>query len=91
MTKSTQNQYFVVMTDTYGGEANYNWVNHFLVTASSARGAISKVTRETGYHARLKCDYGDMVKYNVLGACVCYFLQHSDGEELKKYPKIKTL
>ena len=91
MSKSAQNQYYVEMTDTFGGEANYGWVNRFLVTASSARGAISKVTRETGYHARLDCDYGDLVQYKVPGACVCYFLNHSDGEELEQYPRIKVL
>ena len=30
-----KHQFFVEMTDTYGGEANYSWVNRFLVTASS--------------------------------------------------------
>ena len=27
--------YFVEMTDTFGGEANYSWVNRFLVNAIS--------------------------------------------------------
>ena len=38
--------FFVEMTDTFGGEANYGWVNRFMVTAASSLGAIRKVTKK---------------------------------------------
>ena len=79
--KTTKSQFFVEMTDTYGGEANYCWVNRFLVTASSERGAISKVTRKTGYHARnAGCD-----RYDVPGAAICYFVQWIDADDAQRY------
>ncbi len=74
-----KNQFFVEMTDTFGGEANYSWVNRFLVTASSELGAIRKVTTKTGYRARgVGCG-----RYNVPGACVCYFVEWVDADQVK--------
>ena len=74
---STKQKFFVEMTDTYGGDANYSWVNRFIVSASSERGAISKVTRKTGYRCR-SAGYGG--RYNVPGACVCYFVEWVDAD-----------
>ena len=83
--------YFVEMTDTFGGEANYSWVNRFLVNASSFQGAISKVTRETGYKARCTGNYGDMAQYKANGACIVYFVTWATGEETNQYSNLKTL
>lgn len=86
------NLYFVEMTDTYGGEANYAWVNRFLVTASSFRGAISKVTRKTGIHARLAYNSGDFAQYRCPGHCITYFVNWSDeGREAGQYLHVETL
>ena len=68
-------QFFVEMTDTFGGEANYSWVNRYLVTASSARGAMRKVSKETGYPAKLDYSTGDSWRYNVPGHCICFFVR----------------
>jgi len=73
--------YFIEMTDTFGGEANYCWVNRFLVSASSPRGAIGKVTRRTGYRARsVGCG-----RYDVPGACICYFVEWVDPADIQSY------
>lgn len=86
-----KNTYFVEMTDTFGEDANYCWVNRFLVTASSQLGAIRKVTRETGYPARKYYDTGDMARYNVPGCAICYFVNESDGSELAEYSNVKKI
>ena len=86
-----QTLFFVEMTDTFGGEANYCWVNRFLVKAKSKLGAIRKVTTETGYYARKDYDAGDIARYNSKDACICYFIQASDGEESAQYSNIKVL
>ena len=39
--------YFIEMTDTFGGEANYCWFNRFLVSASTPRGAMRRVCART--------------------------------------------
>jgi hypothetical protein len=84
-------QFFIEMTDTYGGEANYCWVNRFLVTASSELGAIRMVTRKTGYRARsVGCG-----RYDVRGACICYFVEWVNADTAKSmcenYSHIKVL
>lgn len=87
--------FFVEMTDTFGGEANYSWAHRFLVTASSFQGAIRKVTRKTGYYARKVMDTGDMAQYKVPGACITYFVNWTDEEERERlvanYSRIETL
>ena len=66
-----KNHYFVEMTDTFGGEANYCWVNRFIVSASSERGAMRKVAKKTGFAVRsVGCD-----RWDAVGACVCYFVE----------------
>jgi hypothetical protein len=69
------NIYYVEITDTFGGEANYAWVKRFKVHASSELGAIRKIGRETGWSFRresgLVCDD---VMYNAKNACVVAFL-----------------
>lgn len=83
--------YYVEMTDTYGGEANYSWVNRFLVKAKTPRGAIRKVTARTGYPARKDWDSGDTVRYNVPGCAICYFVSWSNSEEKDQYSRIEEL
>lgn len=73
--------YFIEMTDTFSGEANYCWVNQWLVQASSERGAIGMVTRLTGYHAHSV----GLDRYDVRGACICYFVQWIDGDDAQRY------
>ena len=74
-----KNQFLVEMTDTYGGEANYSWVNRFIVSASSELGAIGKVTRRTGYRARgVGCG-----RYDVPHCAICYFVEWVDADQAK--------
>lgn len=72
------NTYYVEMTDTYAGEANYSWVSRFLVKAETMRGAMRKITRHTGYPARKDFDAGDCTRFNVPGAGLCFFAEWTD-------------
>lgn len=78
--KSTKSIFYVEVTDTYGGEANYCWVSRFKVHASTFRGAIGKVSREMGYSFRKDFDTGDSVRYNATGACICAFVSGYENE-----------
>lgn len=91
MMKQHKTNYFVEMTDTYGCDANYSWVKRFLVQSISMRGAISKVTRETGYHARLDYETPNIARYNATSAGICYFVQEAEGNETEIYSRIVTL
>ena len=73
--------YFIEMTDTFGGEANYCWVNRFLVSASSPRGAMRRVCTRTGDSVRsVGCDRWDSTR-----GCVCYFVEWVDAAEVADY------
>jgi hypothetical protein len=69
--------FFVEVTDTYGGEANYSWVHRFKVHASTPRGAMRKVERHMPYAGGVKkdLDTGDMQRWVWRTACVCAFVE----------------
>lgn len=73
--------YFIEMTDTFGGEANYCWVNRFLVSASSPRGAMRRVCARTGDSARSVG--GD--RWDSTRGAVCYFVEWIDAAEVADY------
>jgi hypothetical protein len=82
--------FFVEVTDTFGGEANYGWVARFKVRASTVQGAIRKVSTEVGLAARKEYDTGDMARYNFKDACVCAFVMDFDAYK-EQYPRIVTI
>lgn len=69
--------FFVEVTDTYGGEANYSWVHRFKVHASTARGAMRKVERRLPYLGGVRKDWdtGDVERWAWRKACVCAFVE----------------
>lgn len=83
--------FFVEMTDTFGADANYSWVDRFLVSAKTIRGAMNKVSRETMSSVRKDYDTGDMARYNAISACICFFVSYADGSEKQRYSRIKEL
>ncbi len=81
--------FYVEVTDTFAGEANYCWVRRYKVKASSVLGAIRKVSSEECYSFR--CDYsGEVTRYNAKGACVCAFVQAWDDDSQFSYT-VKSL
>lgn len=83
--------YFIEMTDTFGGEANYCWFNRFLVSASTPRGAMRRVCARTGDSVRsVGCDRWDSIR-----DCVCYFVEWVDPAEVQtlkdNYSRIEVL
>ena len=84
--------FFVEMTDTFSGEANYAWVNRFKVQAVNERGAILKVNRETGPRiVRLRYSDGETVRHDVQGANICFFTGAWEEEGHKHYTNVKVL
>ena len=80
-----QEIFFVEVTDTYGGEANYSWVNRFKVHASSSLGAIRKVSSRMGLSFRKDYDAGDLIRYNAQNATVCAFVMGYDDQAESMY------
>lgn len=70
--------YYIEITDTFGGEANYSWVRRYRVEAKSMRGAITKLARNYGGNWRKAWDSGDYVRYNLANAAICAFVSYAD-------------
>ena len=72
-----KNLYFVEVTDTFGGEANYTWVHRFKVHANTERGAMRKIERRLPWAGgvRKDLDTGDMQRWNWRNAAVCAFVE----------------
>ena len=68
----------IEMTDTFGGEANYCWVKRAKIDASfdNRRDLLRKIRKEFGIEGvklRETMNCGDMVRWDIVGACVCIF------------------
>jgi hypothetical protein len=71
-------KYNIEITDTYGGESNYSWVQRLNVESKSMRGAITKAAKHFGYKGfRLDCWSGDFASYKLQGACIIAFVTES--------------
>lgn len=80
-----QNFYFVEITDTFAGEANYSWVTRLKVKAKTTRGAVYKVAKHTGLQWRKDGDYGGMLRYNSKSGATCFFISDWEEEEQGMY------
>ena len=68
--------FYFEMTDTFGNELNYSWIKRFEVSAKSLRGALQKLSHETGFNFRFN---GNV--YRARRACVAvYELEHVHAE-----------
>lgn len=72
--KVIKHTYFVEHTDTFGGEANYSWVNRYKVTSTTPRGAAQLVGKHTGLAWRMNADYGDTVRFDSTSGATCLFV-----------------
>ena len=83
--------YFIEMTDTFGGEANYCWVNRFIVSASSPRGAMRRVCTRASESVRSVG--GD--RWDSTRGAICYFVEWVDPAEVQtlmdNYSRIEVL
>lgn len=72
--------FFVEVTDTFGGDANYSWVTRHKIKAKTIRGAIVRLNRDSGlgFHKTLDC--GDMVRYDSKSGATCAFIDPWDDE-----------
>ena len=70
--------FFIEMTDTFGGEANYSWVKRYKVKATTMRGAVNKIAQHCGAGWRKVMDTGDMQRFDSALGGVCFFIELFD-------------
>ena len=73
-------KFYVEVTDTFCGEANYSWVNRFVVSAKSELGAIRKIGKETGLSFRKDWDDGLCTRYDSKSGLTCAFVSYYDAD-----------
>lgn len=58
------NTYYLEVTDLFGGEMNYCYLNKHVIDAKSRLGAIQRLSTMYGLNFRLDMDCGDYVTYH---------------------------
>lgn len=71
--------FFVEITDTFGGDANYSWVTRHVIRAKSARGCVNKLSRRSGLNWR---NVG-FDRYDSKSGATCAFISEYDGEDYR--------
>jgi hypothetical protein len=68
----------IELTDTFGGEANYSWVDRktFCIDGLSEKQVIRKARKLVGLTGvkTVKTDFGEMIQWDFPNACVRAFL-----------------
>ena len=78
--------FFVEITDTFGGEANYSWVTRHIIRAKSARGAVCALSRRSGISWRaVGCE-----RYDSKSGATCAFIREYDPEYDNDYSCLET-
>jgi hypothetical protein len=77
--------WFVELTDTFGGEANYSWVTRVKVRARTLQHAVRRFSRDAGFTGRVQFDYSipdefGTARYVIRGAALCFFISAWDDE-----------
>ena len=78
--------YYVEITDTFAGEANYSWVTRYKVTsAENENDAIIKISNESGINWIKQWDDGTVSRYDSESGLTCLFIYEYDDDEHKDY------
>lgn len=70
-----KNLYYIEVTDTFSGEANYSWVTRHIIKGTSLRGAVSRFSRLSGINWRF-----DGIKYVSKSGATCFFIEEYNAE-----------
>ena len=80
-----KNVYFAEITDTFGGDANYSWVTRHKIHANTIRGAVNKLSKDSGMAWRINSDFGDMMRYDSKSGATCFFISLFDEDKHNNY------
>ena len=76
------NDYIVLVTDTYAGEANFGWAYKHKIKAKSKRHALTIAKMKRWYSPvprhRLS-DYGDELRADIVNKNIVFFVTDDDG------------
>lgn len=75
-----KNLYFVEITDTYDGEANYSWVTRHCVRANSMRGAVRRIGNVTSMSWHCVDRWSDTQRWDSKSGATCAFISEWEDE-----------
>ena len=75
---NTTNTYRTIVTDTFGGEANFSWYRSHMITAKTMHGAVQKLAQLEGKGWRKTEGSEEDARYDMQGACVCAIVELKD-------------
>lgn len=88
--------FYVELTDTFSGEANYSWVTRVKVHARNMKHAIRRFSSDAGFVGRIRHDsdipdeFGTK-RYSIQGAALCFFVSHWNDDAHGDYFHIREL
>ena len=68
--------YYIEVTDTFGGEANYSWVTRHVIKAKSLKGAANALSRRSG----ISWHGVGLNRYDSKSGATCAFIEEFDPE-----------
>lgn len=80
--------FYIEVTDTFGGDANYSWVTRHVIRAKTLKGAVQRFSRLSGMSWHCVDDYFDSKRYDSRSGATCYFIEEYD--ETKQYYRLDT-
>lgn len=66
-------EFYFEITDTFGSELNYSWVNRLKINAKSLHGALIKLSKHSGLKFK-----NNGIYYKAKNACIGAYLIDSD-------------
>lgn len=73
--------WFIEVTDTFGGEANYSWVTRHVINADTMRAAVNRFSRQSGMHWHCTDKYAEDKRYDSASGATCYFISPLDADD----------
>jgi hypothetical protein len=73
--------YFIEVTDTFGGEANYSWVRKYCIEATESN-VVRRAKAEIGWNG-VRCDradLGEIIELRPRGECVVAFIEEANPD-----------
>jgi hypothetical protein len=77
--------YYIEVTDTFGGEANYSWVTRHIIHGNTMRGAIQRFSRMSGINWYCVSNYIDQKRYDSTSGATCFFIKEYNEENTEGY------
>lgn len=81
--------YKIEFTDTFGGEANFGWIDRYIVSAANMKQAVTKV-KQYRYNtpiSRHRYIYNDNMsaRIDIINHNVCAFIDLLDSDGIQEY------